>query len=66
MDSDLLTYHMKRNGQTRQDVSAALGISLKSLNNKMAGHTEFKASEILKINSLCKLSPDELVRIFFS
>ena len=65
MNKPLLKYFLTREGLTREDVSRALGISLKTVNNKILGHSEFKTSEILAIYKLCKLTPDEVVDIFF-
>jgi len=65
MDGNLLKYHMARSGKTQKDLGEALGISVKSVNGKILGRTEFRASEIGKISRICELTPDEVMQIFF-
>ena len=50
----------------KEIVAAKLGISLTSLNNKIANRTEFKASEISILKKLLKLSEEDVFRIFFT
>lgn len=49
----------------KERIAAELGISLSSLNNKIANRTEFKASEISILKKTLKLTDDDVFRIFF-
>ena len=49
----------------KEVIAAELGISLASLNNKIANRTEFKASEISTLQKMLGLSDIEVFRIFF-
>lgn len=66
MDKNLLVYCIKRSGKTREDIAKALGISLKTLTNKILGHSEFTASEIRRFAYTCNLSSSEIVSVFFA
>lgn len=43
-----------------------LGISYVTLNQRLQGRIQFKQDEIKKISELFKLSPEEVVTIFFT
>ena len=49
----------------KEIIAAKLGISLTSLNNKIANRTEFKASEISTLKKALKLTDEDVFRIFF-
>ena len=49
----------------KEVVAAELGISLASLNNKIANRTEFKASEISALQKMFGFTDEEVFRIFF-
>ena len=66
MNKALLTYVIARAGKNNETVAHELGISLRSMQNKMAGRTEFTASEIGALIKACELSGAEVVDIFFS
>lgn len=66
MDKDLLIYHMKRAGKTRPELAQALGISKKTLDNKLSGRSEFTAPEIKRTANYFELNPAEIFEIFFA
>ena len=66
MDKDLLLYYMKKAGKTRTDVAEAVGMSERTLQNKVLGHTEFTHREITKLADVLSLSGGDLLSIFFS
>lgn len=55
---------LARVGKTKGECAEALGISCRSLHNKVANITEFKASEIEKLIELLELN-DEKFRMIF-
>jgi transcriptional regulator with XRE-family HTH domain len=65
MDKDLLLYYMKKAGMTREDLAKALGITEKTLSNKILSKTEFSVSEMKKIAEACGISWEIVWRIFF-
>lgn len=52
-----------RNHMTRKDLAIALGLSEKTISNKMNGKTDFTYSEMVKIRSLLGKSLDELFQV---
>lgn len=65
MDKELLLYYLKKTGGSRKDLAAAIGISPRTLDNKLTGRTEFVGSEIKAIADFCRLTPAELFSVFF-
>ena len=66
MNKELMRYYLAKAGKTEQTVAEALGISRKSVNNKINGKTEFTAREIRKIAEYLELGAKEICDIFFS
>lgn len=67
MDTALLTYHMKKNGDKQEDLAKALGFSSGSaLSARMNGHVEFRKNEIDFIMARYNLTADDMQRIFFA
>ena len=67
MNKALLRSIMVLNGDTNKSLAAFLGISEKSMNDKINENgTEFKQSEIAAINQRYDLSPEKTIAIFFS
>ena len=60
-----LNKRIAESGKSKEYISNELGISLTSLNNKIAGRTEFKASEIASICIILHLNNEEMNMIFF-
>lgn len=52
-------------GETVASLSSKLGISEASVRNKLTGRTEFTQGEITSIVSVCKMTKDEVMEIFF-
>lgn len=57
---------LKRYGQTQNDLSTLLGITYQSVSIKMNGHKDFTQSEIFMIMVTFRLTPEEVVDIFFN
>jgi hypothetical protein len=67
LDSNLLKYHMKKNGDTQKTLAEELGISLSCFNAKVNNNgSEFTRSEITTIARRYHLTDDELIEIFFA
>lgn len=66
MDKDLLVYYVKRGGKTLEDLAKGIGISTKSLYNKMSGRTDFSATQIRKIATVLNIGAKEICDIFFT
>lgn len=66
MDKDLLVYYVKRGGKTLEDLAESIGISRKSLYNKMSGRTDFSATQIRNIAVFLKIGAKEICDIFFT
>lgn len=66
-NTTLLELRIQKSGLKKSYIAQALGITQKTLANKIANRCEFKASEI---NALCKLlcitDPAEKEAIFFA
>lgn len=54
------------NNLTNKDIAELLNISKYSLSLKINNKRDFKASEILKLSNHLKLSPIDVVSIFFA
>ncbi len=56
---------ISKRGYTLQTLATELGISVKSLKNKLKRKSEFKVGEVLRITLLLKLNYNEVSVIFF-
>ena len=57
---------IKRANITKRDLAKKLGISEMALYKKISNHAEFKASEIVKLQEVLKLSTKQRDVIFFA
>lgn len=53
-------------GQTQNDLAYLLGITYQSVSIKLNGHKDFTQSEIFKIMTIFRLTPEQVVDIFFN
>lgn len=65
-DTKELNAAIARKGLTKKFVAAALGLSPVGFWKKLSNISEFKATEIKKLQTLLNLSDDERDRIFFA
>lgn len=63
---DLLNERINASGFKRQYIAEQLGITRESLGNKIAGRSEFVASEIKTLCQLLKINNADMKRIFFA
>lgn len=61
-----LKERIKDQGLTFVYVAKELNITREALYSKLCGRSEFKASEILTLRNLLRLSPEESDAIFFT
>ena len=66
MNGLLLKYIAARYGDTMQDLADALGIFPTTLSRKVNGKDEFKLREIRQIIERYSLTPEDVMRIFFT
>lgn len=67
MDKQLLRSIMVRHGETNRDLANILGISEQSVSAKMNENgSEFKQGEISAITAHYKLTPEQVMDIFFA
>lgn len=66
MNLNKLKGKMRECNLTQTEVAEELSLSLASFKNKLAGQTEFKASEIIQLGEILKMSDDEKIEIFLS
>ena len=57
---------IQNSGIKRQSIASQLGISLHALSNKVNNITEFKVSEVLKLEEILHLEEDSSRAIFFA
>lgn len=57
---------IEASSESKEGIASKLGISLSSLNNKIANRTEFKASEIDMLQNVLHLSKQAVFAIFFA
>ena len=57
---------MRENGYTTESLATAVGLTVNGFFNKLHGKTEFKASEIMRLNTLLSLSAVDTDEIFFA
>lgn len=65
MNKSLLMYYLGINNCSITSMAKEISISRQSLQDKIAGRTDFKVSEIVKIKGLLKLNANEIDNIFF-
>lgn len=56
---------IKRSGYSKRYLAKALNISLQTLYNKLNNSVEFKASEIVKLCDILKITQEQRDEIFF-
>ena len=61
-----LELQIKRVGISKKELAKKLGISEMSLFNKIKNETEFKASEIVALTKVLKLTQEQRNNIFFA
>ena len=57
---------IEASSESKEAIASKLGISLGSLNNKIANRTEFKASEIASLRGILNLTKNDVFNLFFS
>lgn len=63
---DLLNNRIKDSGMTVVSIAEKTGVSRETLYNQLNGTVDFKASEILSISDVLRLSVKERDEIFFA
>lgn len=66
VDKALLWYKARQKGKTQSALIEFIGISAPSYYRKCEGKSDFTRQEIQLITQFLELSPDEVMRIFFS
>lgn len=66
VNSDMLNGAIVRSGLTQMEVARQIGLSIAAFNNKINNKSEFKASEIVMLTIILKLTRDEAYSIFFA
>ena len=66
MDRFLLEYHMKKNNDSQEKLSEALGLPQSSLSARINGHIDFRKRELDVICKRYHLTADEIKAIFFA
>lgn len=64
VDSDALTYYIKKSGMKIGTIVDALGISRQAFHKKRYGFIAFRAAEIYVVCDLLKIPEDEKEKIF--
>lgn len=64
VNTEMLTSAIKDSGLKNVYIASQMGISTQSLQRKVDGDTEFKASEIVRMTSILKLSKSQRDQIF--
>lgn len=62
----LLIQQIEKRGLKKSFIAEQMGISTMSLRNKISGLTEFKISEVLRMQDLLGLNDDQTRDIFLS
>ena len=65
MNTNMLISKMKLFGDNQTDLANALNLSLSTTNAKINGKSNWTQAEISIITSRYKLTPEEVVKIFF-
>ncbi len=66
MNLNKLKGKMKECNFSQSEIAKKMGISLSTFNTKILGQVEFKASEIIQLGEILKMSDDEKIDIFLS
>ena len=66
VDTTRLNSALHEVGLPKYKLARILGISRQSLSNKINNKVSFKASEVVTVRNLLKLSPETLMAIFFA
>lgn len=66
IDTEKLKGAIVAAGFTQAEIADKIGLSPTAFNNKITNKTEFKASEIAKINTLLGLDEYDISNIFFA
>ena len=67
MDGLLLKWHMKKNGDAIVDLAKHLNVAVSTLYEKLKNKKQqFTQNEINLITQRYKLTPDDVVKIFFN
>lgn len=64
VDSDALTYYIKKSGMKVGRIVAELGISRQGFDKKRKGKIAFRASEVFVLCTLLNIPDDERQKIF--
>ena len=62
----LLNRLIRESGLRKEVIAAAIGISLNSLNNKIANRTSFYADELYHLKALLNLTQAQFFEVFFA
>lgn len=65
-NAKILTDRMHELNLSKEQVSGCMGISLGSLNNKLAGRTTFTVPEVKSLQRLLKYTDKDIIDIFFN
>lgn len=57
---------MKRNDDTQEKLAEFMNMEVSSINSRINGKIEFRASEIVKIKKRYNMSLEEIDKIFFN
>lgn len=57
---------MAEKGETRESISAKLGISSLAFRNKLSGKTQFKHDEMAKLIEVLDIDPERIAFYFFA
>ena len=66
MNREELRAEIARKNVTKAQIAKELGISRTGLSLKLAGNHEFKESEIKRLVTILRLSPEDVNRIFLA
>ena len=66
VDTNNLNKRIKESGIKKESISSYLGISIGSLNNKLAKRTEFTLPEAKALQKILGLTNDEAITVFFA
>ncbi len=66
VNSNMLSGAIVSSGLTQADVARQIGLSIAAFNNKINNKSEFKASEIVMLTLILKLTREEAYSIFFA
>jgi len=65
VDTKSLSKRIKESGKSKEEICGIMGISLGSLNNKLAGRTSFTVPEAKDLQRILKLTDTITMQIFF-